>query len=410
MAAAAWRQHGAAINSHLLAALVFTIPLPPPASNLMAGLLLLAWLLGGSWREDWRALGANPVVRTAGAFLLLHAVGLLWTEHLREGLAVLQKEWKFLLLPVCMACARPEHVERYLTAFVAAMALAVALSFAIRLEAVPPFNNATLANPVPFATHVVYGPLLALAVYLVGRRALFDERLAARWRAALVLLAVAMAAGLFLTIGRAGQAALCVAIALLCWQRCGRSWSAALATAGLVGGTLALAFAASDSFRARAVAVATGDARLGGGYDISIEERGAYLHNAVAVATEHPFLGAGTGDLGPLMRHVHEARGSNMRFSDNPHNMYLAMAGRFGALGLACMGWLFWSQLRAARAHAPGSAERQAGEALPILFAVLCLAESYLALHATALLFCVFSGFLHRGPLKPPGRAGAERG
>ena len=407
--AAAWRYRRDTVNSHLLVALAFTIPLPPPASNVMAGLLLAAWLLGGGWREGWRPLWASPVVRAAAAFLALHAVGLAWTEHLREGLAVLQKEWKFLLLPVCMACARTEHVERYLAAFVCSMGLASLLSFCIWLGALPPFNDATQANPVPFGTHVVYGPLLALAVYLAGRRALLDRKLAGLWRAALALLAAAMAAAAFLSIGRAGQAAVCVALALLCWQGLGRGWVAALAAAALVAGTLGLAFAASDSFRTRALAAATGDALRGGGYDVSIAERRAYLRNAAAVVAEHPLLGAGTGDLGPEMRRAHDARGADVRFSANPHSTYLAVAGRFGALGLACLGWLFWAQLRAAREQAHGSAGRQAGEALPILFAVLCLAESYLALHATALAFCVFSGLLYKNPLPNRASPGTDR-
>lgn len=396
---AAWRQRRGEINSHLLAALAFTLPFPPPASNLMAGLLLLAWLCGGRLREDWRWLRANPVVQAAAGFLLLHVIGLLWTEHLAEGARVLAKEWKFLMLPVCMACARPGHVERYLGAFACATAIAVALSYAMALEALPTFNKATLANPVPFATHVVYGPLLAVAVYLVARRAVLDRRLSTPWRAALALLAAAMAANLFLTIGRAGQAALCVAVVVLCWQALGSSWRALGLAAAVIAGILGLAFAANDSFRARAIAAATGDAFRGGQYDVSVDERRAYLRSATAVVAKHPVLGVGTGDLAAEMQRRHAARGDPARFSDNPHNMYLAMMGRFGVAGLAALAWLFLAQLRLARAAVGGSAARQVGAALPIMFLVLCLAESYLALHATALLFCVFSGFLYRTPL-----------
>ena len=399
---ARWHRHSAAGNSHLLTALAFTLPFPPPASNVMAGLLCLGWLLGGSVRKSWYDLRANPVAYAAGAFLLLHGIGLLWTEHLGIGVEVLAKEWKFLLLPICMACARPEHLHRYLGAFVCAMAIAVALSFAIYLEVLPPFNKATVANPVPFATHVVYSPLLAFGIYLVLRRALFDEAWLSVRQAAWTLLAVAMTVSMFLTIGRTGQAALCVLIAVLCWQRFGRSWRAVALAVGLVGGTLALAFAASDSFRARALAVATGDANLGGDYDISIDERPVYARNALAVLVEHPLLGAGTGDLGPEMRRVHEASNSPVRFRDNPHNMYLAVGGRFGLLGLVCLGWLFWAQFRAANAVPEGEAtKRRVGQALPILFLVLCLGESHLALHTTALLFCVFSGFLYHANGRP---------
>lgn len=364
----------------------------------MAGLLLLGWLAGGTVREDCRWLRANRVAQAAAAFLLLHLVGLLWTEHLAEGAQVLVKEWKFLLLPVCMACARPRHVERYLAAFVCAAAIAVALSYAIALEALPTFNNATLANPVPFATHVVYGPLLAIAIYLLARRVLFYRQLSTRWRMALALLAAVMAANLFFTIGRAGQVALCVAVLILCWHALGPSWRAFGLAAALIATFLGVAFVASDSFRARASAAITGDAMRGGSYDISVDERRAYLCNAGAVVAEHPLLGVGTGDLGAEMRREHDARNDPARFRDNPHNMYLAMMGRFGVLGLAVLAWLFIAQLRVAHAAAPGSAARQVGTALPILFLVLCLAETYLALHATALLFCVFSGLLYRTP------------
>lgn len=403
---AAWRRRSGEINSHLLTGLAFSLPFPPPVSNLMAGLLLLGWLAGGTVREDWRWLRSNPAVQAAAAFLLLHVVGLLWTEHLAEGAEVLAKEWKFLLLPVCMACAQPRHVERYLAAFVCAAAIAAALSYAIAFEALPTFNKATLANPVPFATHVVYGPLLAVAIYLVARRALFDRQLSTRWRVALALLAAVMAANLFLTIGRAGQVALCVAVLILCWQALGCSWRAFGLAVALIASVVGVAFASSDSFRARAIAAATGDAMHGARYDISIDERRAYLRNAGAVVADHPLLGVGTGDLAAEMRREHDARNDPARFRDNPHNMYLAMMGRFGVLGLAALAWLFIAQLRAARAAAPGSPARQVGTALPILFLVLCLAETYLALHATALLFCVFSGFLYR----PPGPAeGAGR-
>lgn len=393
-ALASWRRHSAAGNSHLLTALAFTIPLTPPFSNVMAGGLCIGWLLCGRVREDWHAVRGNPVVRAAGAFLLLHGVGLLWTENLAAGLDVLAKEWKFLLLPICMVCARPEHLERYLGAFLCAMAIVVALSYAVYFGALPLFNRADVDNPVPFGTHVVYNPLLAFAIYLALRRALV-ARWPSPWHVAWLLLAVAMTVNMFLTIGRTGQAAWCVLIAVLCWQRWGGSWRAAALAVTLVGATLALAFAASDSFRERSVGAVTGE-------DFSVGERWDYARNAVAVLAGSPLLGVGTGDLGDQMRHVHEARGARTRFRDNPHNMYLALAGRFGLLGLACLGWLFWTQLRAANAIEGDAARRHVGQVLPLLFLVLCMGESHLALHATALLFCVFSGILYQASGRPP--------
>ena len=373
---------------------VFVVPFSAPASNILAGALLMGWLAQADFRRSWHEVRVNPVIWVATAFLMLHVIGLLWTEHWQEGWAALRKEWKFLMLPVFLACARREHIERYLTAFVAAMAIAVAVSFGIWLQILPVINRATLDNPVPFATHVVYNPLLAIAIYLVARWLLFNA--ATCWRRGLmVVLLATMTVNMFITAGRAGQAAFFVAVVLLCLQYYGPSLRATVAAVGVVAVTLALAYVGSDSFRHRLTAVLTGDAGHGEEYDISIDERRAYTRNALRVIAEHPWLGVGTGDLASEMQQHHHASTPELRFRANPHSMYLLMAGRFGLLGLVALVGLFVVQMRQALAPNQPLVARQVGIALPTLFMVLCFAESYLAVHATALLFCAFSGFLY---------------
>lgn len=404
-AAPGYRERLATVNSGLLMAVVFATPFSAPASNIFAGLLLIGWLLRADFRNDWREARSNPVVIAAALFLALHGVGFLWSEHWQDGLAVLRKEWKFLLLPVFLCCARHQHVPCYLAAFVAAMALAVVISFGIWLQLLPIINRATVANPVPFATHVVYNPLLAVAIYIVARWLLFEAGTAVRRMLAAALLA-AMTANMFITAGRAGQAAFLVAIVVLCVQYFGPSLRAAAVAVLLVATTLALAWAGSESFRHRLTAAVTGDATQGGEYDISIDERRAYVGNALSVIARHPWFGVGTGDLAFEMRRHHEATTPELRFRANPHSMYLLMLGQFGLLGLASVLGLFFVQLRHALATARPHAARHLGVALPIMFMVLCLAESYLAVHATALLFCVFSGFLYKRPGQMPQRRG----
>lgn len=400
-----YRQRLATVNSWLLMAVLFATPFSAPASNLFAGALLIGWLLRADFRNDWREMRGNPVVVASALFLSLHGVGFLWSEHWQDGLAVLRKEWKFLMLPVFLACARHEHLPRYLAAFVAAMAIAVVISFGIWLQLLPIINRATVANPVPFATHVVYNPLLAVAIYIVARWLLFEAGTAFRRTLAAALLA-AMTVNMFITAGRAGQAAFFVAVVVLCVQYFGPSLRGAAAAALLLGTTLALAWAGSESFRHRLTAAATGDAVQGGEYDISVDERRAYVRNALNVIAEHPWLGAGTGDLASEMRRHHEATTPELRFRANPHSMYLLMIGQFGLLGLASLLGLFFVQLREALATARPEAARHVGVALPTMYLVLCLAESYLAVHATALLFCAFSGFLYKRLQQTPARRG----
>lgn len=392
-----WRQRWALVNSHLLTALIFSLPISTAASNIFAALMLIGWLARADFGNDWRRIRRHRMVLAAAGFFALHLLGMLWTENLGEGWAQIRKEWKFALLPVFIACVQRHHVDRYLAAFVTALAIAVAISFAIYFEFVPPINKATVDNPVPFGTHVVYGPLLALASYLLGSRILFGGDLAKWQRGLLALVLAAMCAGLFITDGRAGQVAFFVLAVVLCLQYGGLSLRSMLLAAVLVFGTFAVAYFGNDDFRHRTVAAMTGDAYLGGRYDVSVDERLAYLRNGLQVIRDHPLIGVGSGDLVDEMARRHEENQSNVRLRRNPHNMYILMAGQFGALGLASLLWLFLAQIRCARTQTEPGVVARLGLALPIVFLILCFAESYLAVHATSLLFCVFSAFLYEG-------------
>lgn len=387
----------AVVNSHLLTALVFSVPIATAASNIFAALMLIGWLARADFGNDWRRIRESRFALAAACFFALHVFGMLWTENVGDGWAQVRKEWKFLLVPVFIACAQRQHVERYLTAFIGALAVAVAISFAIYFELVPPINKATVDNPVPFATHVVYGPLLALGIYLLGGRVLFGRVLSVWQRGLLAALLAAMCANLFITDGRAGHVAFFVLAVVLCYQYAGLSLKSVTLAAVAVLGTFAVAYFGNDDFRHRTVAAVTGDAHRGGRYDVSVDERNAYLRNGWQVIRDHPLVGVGSGDLADEMARRHEENQSNLRLRRNPHNMYILMAGQFGVLGLASLLWIFVAQIRAALARRENDVVARFGLALPIVFFVLCFAESYLAVHATSLLFCVFSAFLYEG-------------
>lgn len=399
------------LPSHLLTALIFTIPITTAGSNVLAALLLVAWLARRRFRADWQELRGNPVALAALGFFGLHVVGLLWSADLAQGLAATQKEWKFLLLPVFLFSARTDHAERYVGALLSAMALCVAASFCIRFGVLEPWGRATIDNPVPFGTHVVYGPLLAFAVYLAAERLLFG-RLQPAAQAALALLLVAMATNLFMTAGRAGHVMFFGALAILGWQfvshrrdagsaheatRIVAHLAAAGAAVGLAVAALLVAFLTSDAFRT-GVTDAVADVRS---FDVDpaspVGERVAYAAAGVDVFLEHPLVGVGTGDLPRQIDEALTSRGLDVRRRSNPHSMYVMAMVQFGILGLAALGWLFVAQLRVAwRGHGSAPMRARIGVAVPLLYALICFAESYLAVHATALLFAAFSGFLYK--------------
>ncbi len=397
------------LPSHLLTALIFTIPITTAGSNVFAALLLVAWLARRQFRTDWQELCGNPVALAALGFFGLHVVGLLWSADLSQGLAATQKEWKFLLLPVFLFSARTHHAGRYVGALLLSMALCIAASFCIRFGVLEPWGRATIDNPVPFGTHVVYGPLLAFAVYLGAERLLFGH-LRPAVKAAVAVLLAAMATNLFMIAGRAGHVMFFGALAILAWQlvtnlRGGREttqtiafMTAAGAAVGIAAAALLVAFLTSSAFRT-GVTDAVADVQS---FDVDpaspVGERVAYAAAGVDVFLEHPLVGVGTGDLPRQIDEALTSRGLDVRRRSNPHSMYVMAMVQFGVLGLAALGWLFVAQLRVAWRRGDGNAPTlgRIGVAMPLLYAVICFAESYLAVHATALLFAAFSGFLYK--------------
>ena len=79
----------------------------------------------------------------------------------------------------------------------------------------------------------------------------------------------------------------------------------------------------------------------------------------------------------------------------NPHNMYILISAQLGILGLISLLSIFYFQFKAALLSS-NTLLRDVGFALPVMFLVIMLSDSYLLGHYTTLLFIFFSSFLYR--------------
>ena len=382
-----WKQ--ARFDSYLLIGLIFSIPFSTSMSSILSLLILINWLLHADFRNDWNQLKSNRFVIASFLFLGLHVIGLLWTSDLIHGLMVLKKAWKFFMIPIFMLCVRKEHINYYIWALILAMTISVMISYGIWLEIIPPINRATINNPVPFGTHITHNVLLATAIYLLTRSLLFDARTFVIQQGLYLLLVAMMVINMFMTGGRSGQVMFFAAIVVLCFQYFwGQFFKAGAVTVIITLGILAMAYSFSDLFRQRLLGA------ISNRY-ISTQERIAYAEGGLKIFFSHPLIGVGTGDLPAELKKVqphNRPKFSNVR---NPHNMYIMEMVQFGILGLASLLYIFYVQIR----HALGTQRvilRQVGLALPLLFLVVNFGESYLSVHATSLLFAVFSSFLYR--------------
>lgn len=394
-------------------ALGFSIPISVALDGVLLALLLLCWIAGGRYREKLAAVRANPVALSACAIFLLYCIGALYSVgDYRDTLHGLDKASVLLAIPLLISLT-PDEATRSgaLRAFMAAMLLTLAFSFAIWLGLMPEARviKGTPDNPVVFKLHITHSLLMAFGAYLFA----FEARHANGALRRLLLWAVAVLAAfnvLFMTHGRTGQLVL---VALIFYYFCRwirwRGALVAIAVCLTVGAAVYLSPSSSLHQGARTAAREIGEWQPGQPAKTSIGLRLEFYRNSLQIVRDHPLLGVGTGGFPAAYAKVVE--GTGMVASRNPHNEYLMISAQLGMAGLAAFVFFFLLQWRLA-AHLRGGMSQDAGRALVITFAVASMVTSTLIDHAEGLFFAwacglIFSG-LARSAAAAPARDGSR--
>jgi len=76
---------------YLLVALAFVFPLTVAGGNLIIGIIVLLWMLSGSYQAKFNQIMSNKLAIFSILFFSTHVVGLLWTEDMEWGLLIVNK-------------------------------------------------------------------------------------------------------------------------------------------------------------------------------------------------------------------------------------------------------------------------------------------------------------------------------
>jgi O-antigen ligase len=395
-----------AINSALLAALFFVIPTHVAPAYFLTLAILILILLEGDLSARLRTLGHSPLPLIFAAYWAVLAISLLWTEDMSWGQRMLRKQTFFLLLPIYLLAARREHFRYYLAAFLGSVAMCVALAWYnwTRLHHFPDLPagiqvDKSPGDTAPFVDWIMYVPILALAAYLLIHEWFFGPwvpGLRRRWLLGAFLLAVL--GNILMSGGRTGVVGMMALFALAVVQRFSRRplLAGALA-AGMIAGTLSAGYALFPLFEERVDRALQQATASDFSSDSSISFRIAYASGALMVFAEHPLIGVGVGDLHDEYLSIDPQPPLEAGRMWNPHNHYLLVLASTGLLGGAVL-LLMMGAVLAARTD-PCDRIGRIQTALVVLFAVICLAESYLARSNTSLMFVLFSALVARSAL-----------
>ncbi|MFH2124423.1 MAG: O-antigen ligase family protein [Pseudomonadota bacterium] len=387
-----FQQNAGRLNAWLLALLAFALPLSTSALSILAILILVVWLIEAGYREKLRVISTNPVAMAVLLYLALYVIGLFWTEDLENGLDVLKKYWKLMLLPVFLTSVRGEMRRVYTGFFLTGMTVAMTMTYMAWFGLLH-YGDITPQHLTRGTFHVIYNPLLAFAIYLLCHELMWGKiRAALRWPlAGLVFL---MIFNMFITEGRGGQIVFFVLLGLLFLQIFRKNiLRAGLIMIFLLPAIFTAGYQLSPVFHGRVDRACSEIHQFKSNPNTSVGLRLLFWQNSWDIIKKNPWLGVGTGDFPSAYAEVNTLKSPLMGATDNPHNQYVFVLCQLGLLGLAVLVGIFVTQIRQAFVLSDGWERLRL--AFPLFFLTIMCTESYLIIVQTGFLFSLFSAVLY---------------
>lgn len=382
---------------YLLIILAFLMPLTVFGANLIIVSIVLIWLFSGDYKNKFYSIVSQKLLVASIFFFIIHVVGLIWTEDLKWGFHIVHKMWYFLLLlPVLNNIVQQAHIKYYIFSFLLAISLTELISYLIWFELIPPFYKASIYNPTPFMSHISYNPILAFSIYIVGYKLLFDKNSSKFTKSLYSFFLFSMSINMFITGGRAGQVMFFAVLVIIIFQFFNRQkLKAILLTLIIIPAVFYLAYSSSAIFSDRVNSAIENVINYSENKNTSVGQRITFLINSIEIIRENPILGVGTGDFPEEYKKINEINSPDLPNSTNPHNMYILVTSQLGVLGLISFLSIFYYQFKYSILSS-NHFDKNAGVALPALFLIIMLSDSYLLGHFTTLMYIFFSAFLYK--------------
>ena len=384
---------------YLMIALAFLMPLTVSGANIIIVIISFIWLFSGDYKPKLKQIYTSKLMVASIVFYFMHIIGMIWTEDISWGFHTLHKMWYFLLLlPILFTIVIRENIDKYIFSFLLAIAITEVFSYLIWFEIIAPFRHASVENPTPFMSHISYNPILAFAIYLVLHKIIFNKKMTDLVFFLYSFFALSMSINMFITGGRSGQVVFFAMLVILVFQIFDKQRIKALISIMMVIPIIFFsAYQTSDLFNKRVNQGITEVISYSDPIyrDNSIGLRISFTSNSFKAIKKSPIIGFGTGDFPVEYNKIHQINSPGLPTTSNPHNMYILVLMQLGIVGLFSMLSIFYYQIKLSQ-NSSIKMIRDSGVALPLMFLVMMLGDSYLLGHYTTLMFVFFSSFLYK--------------
>ena len=375
-------------------ALGASIPISTALDNVLLGIMLLAWLLAGAYRDTLKILLKNKVLQCSSLLLGLLVLGTLYGESTnRDAINALGKYADLLFIPLFALIFQDASIRvKALHVLAISLAVTVLLSYLTLFGLRPawPVFTGDATDPTVFKLRTAHNFLVAFGAFLFAWLAVSaaTRRMQLAWGTLAILAAVNV---LFMVQGATGYVILGTLMLLFIAQRYG--WRGlALACAGLaIAFTALVSLPSKFQARIQSIQQEITQWRIDEPATTSSGHRLEFYRNTLDIIAAHPLAGVGTG--GFPQAYAKQVQGTGKLETHNPHNEFLHLAAQIGILGALALVALFWVQWRSAR-HLDTPMTRGLAQGLVVTMVIGCMVNSLLFDHTEGLFYAWLTGLL----------------
>lgn len=375
-------------NSYLVIVFAFCLPLSTAATSILGAFLIVLWIIEGSFKNKIKIILDNKIALILIVYILVHFIGLLWTEDFDSGFHVISKQWKLALMPILLTIVKKEHIKSYCYAFIIAMAISVSLSYLVWLELFD-IKGVSAADPTIFMDRISYNIFLCVAIYMTFQLYMLNKN-----RVTFIGIIIVMTVNMFITNGRAGHMAFFTMIPILLFQYFENNIKKTLiAFIIIVPLIFVVAYNMSTNFKDRMNLTYSSIKSFPTNPKSSVGYRLTFLCNSLEIIKNNPVIGVGTGDFIIEYHQINKLKSPHIPDTDNPHNQYLLVLTQFGLLGFIVFLMLFYYQFKYAVLYQDDW--KYMRFFVPFLYLVIMFGDTYLMGHRTGLLFSLLSAIYY---------------
>ena len=330
--------------NYLFILYAFSFPISKALTSGTEILMLLIWVMQGSWKERYLLFKASSFIVFFTLFILVSIVSTLLVNDIAFALSYIIKYYHFLMIYIIYTSLDKRYITYIFSGFLLSVFISELVSYGIFFELFT-YKNVSPQLPTPFMHHITYSVVLAFSSMILLSNFFTKEGLY-KWISLIFFVTIII--NLFINGGRTGQLVFVILIFMALLSFVEHKIKAMLISLGLIIITIVLAYNYSPNFHKRINDLSNGFSKAINEKDYT--DQGGMRISMILIGTQvfldNPILGTGVNQ-GMKQANEYSAK-SEMKTKDmnmfaDYHNIFINTAAELGILGLGLLLLVFYN-------------------------------------------------------------------